>query len=310
MIDSITKFASKATILPDVYEALVPPRALSFTEIWLDALSAPPGRERLLPLSVGATLNNRYEIIRILGAGGQGTVYLAADRQDNSQVVLKETILPVYTDLMTRRQALESFHKEAFALESVKHSNIVKFLRLRNVVCDHRAYLVLEFIQGKTLSQTIKEQGALSAEQCVKYGVAMCDMLDVLHSLTPPLVHRDFTPDNLIVTDDGSLVLIDFAVAVAGDGESQDTAGKASYMAPEQFKGRPTVQSDIYSLGCTLFYALTAHPAEPLEEAHPILFNDSVPLALSDVVARSTQSISDRTASAQLLKSELIALRA
>ena len=251
VVAAISKHASKVRIDQDVFDALSPQRGLSFTEVWLDALSAPPKRERLLPLSQGALLDSRYRVLKKLGAGGEGSVYLAEDSQSKENVVLKETILPVYADLIARKKALEAFHKEAFALESVKHPDIVKFLG--SFVADHRAYLALAFIDGTTISETVSRQGPLAEDSVIKLAVQMCDVLSQLHGLTPPLVHRDFTPDNLIIKTDGGLMLFDFAVAVSADGESQDVAGKVSYMAPEQLKGKPNAQSDIYSLGCHCF---------------------------------------------------------
>lgn len=302
LLDAISQHVKN--IDPDVIEALMPTRALSFTEIWLDALSAPPGRERLLPLDKHMLLDTRYKIERRLGAGGQGTVYLAHDSQENALVVLKETILPVYADLITRKQALEAFHKEAFALESAQHSNIVKFRR--SFVADHRAYLVLEFVDGTTLNEIINRQGPSSPAKSKQFASDMCDILTALHSLTPPLVHRDFTPDNLMVGDSDKLVLIDFAVAVDGDKTSADVAGKASYMAPEQFKGKPTPQSDVYSLGCTLYFLLTGLHPEPLDECWPMLANDTVPKELNDFVVRCTKlDTNDRFKSAAEAKQEL-----
>ncbi len=303
VISSIERYAPELHIDGAVFDMLRPRRNLSFTEIWLEALAAPPGRARLLPLSEGVVLNTRYKIERRLGAGGQGTAYLADDLQEKKQVVLKETILPVYADLGSRKKALEDFHKEAFALESVKHPNIVKFVG--SFVADHRAYLVLEYIRGVTLSALIKDGGILPPERAVEFGIQMCDILSVLHQV--PLVHRDFTPDNLMVGDDGKLVLLDFAVAVSADHESTEIAGKAAYMAPEQFKGKPGTQSDIYSLGCTLFYVLTGENPEPLNECWPLLVNNDVSTALNDVVATATkyhtaQRYSDVTALKSALK--------
>jgi serine/threonine protein kinase len=165
---------------------------------------------------------------------------------------------------------------------------------------------VLEYIDGKPLSQVIKEAGPMAAADAARFGIRMCEMLAVLHDLKPPMVHRDFTPDNLMLKNDSTLMLIDFAVAVAAEGEAEDTAGKASYMAPEQFKGKPTHQSDIYSLGGTLYYILTGQQPGPLQESNPIFENDSIPLTLSNLVAKCTKpNPSDRPANVHALKSEL-----
>lgn len=305
LLDALCKWVPNVDA--NAIEALSPIQKLSFTEVWLSALSAPPGREKLLPLAANTLLDARYKVTKQLGAGGQGTVYLAEDTTDSTNVVLKETILPVYADLIARKKALEEFHKEAAALDSVRHQNIVRFRG--TFVADHRAYLILDFVPGTTMSERVKNQGPVSADRAIRLATKMCEILNALHSTTPPLIHRDFTPDNLIVSDDDNIVLIDFAVAVTSDRNSSDVAGKASYMAPEQFKGKPTTLSDIYSLGCVMHFMLTGEHPEPLGEAHPIIANSDVPKPLSDLVATCTkQAASERYQSANVLKEALQAI--
>jgi tRNA A-37 threonylcarbamoyl transferase component Bud32 len=288
--DAIAKHAINP-VEPQVFSELAPKRTISFTEVWLDALSAAPAREKLLPLEEGVILDGRYQIKSRLGSGGQGTVYLAKDNKESTEVVLKESILPVYADLISRRKALEAFHKEAFALESVKHEHIVKFLG--SFVNDHRAYLVLAFVPGATLSAVVKKNGPLAGARVKSLALDMCEILTALHGQSPPMVHRDFTPDNLIVGDGERLTLIDFAVSVSAvtpEADAQpEVAGKASYMAPEQFKGRPQTQSDIYSLGATMHFLLTGDTPIPLDESHPIVINELVDKRLSDIVAGATK---------------------
>lgn len=278
--------ATKAIIEPGTLESIRPARNLSFTDIWLDALAAAPGRERLTPLLQETTLNNRFKITRRLGGGGQATAYLAFDQDQSSQVVLKETILPVYADLHTRKQSLEKFHQEAIALESVKHPQIVRYLD--SFVEDHRAYLVLQYIEGTTLRRYINGRGPASQPDAIRMGLQMCEILSALHDLSTPLIHRDFTPDNLMINEEGKLVLIDFAVAVASQESSEEAAGKVAYMAPEQFKGSSTAQSDIYSCGCSLHYVLTGIDPVALSKCHPQKLNPSVGAGLDAIIARST----------------------
>lgn len=285
LLEALEKHGSPQYIDTAVYDMLKPKKELSFTEIWLEALAAPPGREKLLPLEPGIVLDGKYAIRQRLGAGGQGTVYLADDLHGKRQVVLKETILPVYASLTQRKKALEEFHKEAVALETVRHSNIVKFLA--SFVADHRAYLVLEYIPGQTVANLIAENGPLPIAKATRLAIQMCTILSALHQAQ--IVHRDFTPDNLIFDQSGRLVLIDFAVAVGNEEESLEIAGKSAYMAPEQFKGKPCLQSDMYSLGATLHYMLTGQHPAPLSESWPMLENDNVPRELNDIVATATR---------------------
>jgi len=181
---------------------------------------------------------------------------------------------------------------------------------LGSFASDHRAYLVLQFIDGKTLTETVKSNGVLSEEQVRKYGDKMCEVLSVLHKQTPPLVHRDFTPDNLMINAAGDLMLIDFAVAVAGDIDSIEVAGKPAYMAPEQFKGKATPLSDIYSLGGVLHFALTATRPEALSENWPVLSNDQVPPDLNELVKKCTKlEAKDRYQTVDEVKSAMVKQR-
>jgi tRNA A-37 threonylcarbamoyl transferase component Bud32 len=283
LADAIARFATTAVIQPDVFELLTPRGELSFTELWLQALSAPPGRDRLLPLEAGTMLDGKYEIVRKLGAGGQGTAYLARCKRavlgqktsmaDNSvdgewqDVVLKETILPVYANMAVRRAAIERFQHEAQMLSAIDHPQIVRLFG--SFVSDHRAYLVMQYLQGTTLSTKVDSEGAMAVEQVVALGIQMCDLLQPLHASQPSLVHRDFTPHNLIIDENNNLMLIDFAAAVPAAEEHADVSGKIAYMAPEQFKGTASGQSDIYALGCTLHFILTGQEPQPLESCNP-----------------------------------------
>ncbi len=292
LVEALQTQASAAVVEPGAFEAIAPARSLSFTDIWLESLSAAPGRERLVPLSEGTTLKDRFHILKRLGGGGQATAYLATDSKSPSEpIVLKETILPVYADLHTRKQALEKFHEEAVALDKVKHPQIVSYLD--SFVEDHRAYLVLQFVEGRTLRQLIEDRGKLSQTETLNFAMQMCDILISLHSLTPSLIHRDFCPDNMIVNSQNNLVLIDFAVAVNTQESSSESAGKIAYMAPEQFKGMSTVQSDIYACGASVFYMLTGKDPVALSESHPRLSDDSIDIKLDEIVARATSQTSE-----------------
>jgi serine/threonine-protein kinase len=260
----------------------------SYTQLWLDALLAPPRREKLQALSAGTSLKKgEYQLERKLGSGGQGSAYLARTR-DGASVVLKESILPLYVDNKVRRQALESFEHEASILRGLKHPNIVTLLDC--FIEDHRGYLVLEHIDGLNLRQYIAKNGPLDVEMVRSLAITMCDVLSYLHQASPPVVHRDFTPDNLMLRADGSLKLIDFMVAQQQntDTVTATVVGKQAYLPPEQFRGKATTQSDIYALGCTLNYLLTGHDPVPLLPSHPIIERDEIDGALDEIVATCT----------------------
>ncbi len=318
LLEAIEAWAPQATRDPQLLEVLSPPQEHSYTELWLKALSAPPKRERLTPLKEGATLEEgRYRVIGQLGVGGQGTAYLACDQgpdADNGnarrprnrpsengsgagaagtvgEVVLKESILPVYVDVNVRKEALERFQQEAAMLSRLDHPRIVK---LRDFfVEDHRSYLVLEHIDGMSLRQAVEMRGPFPESEVRELALQMCSILSYLHGLTPPVVHRDFTPDNLILSSQGTLKLVDFNVAQQTECTTTGTVvGKHAYIPPEQFRGKPTTRSDIYALGATLYYLLVGKDPEPITASHPSRAQgphaSRVSVELDGIVARAT----------------------
>jgi serine/threonine protein kinase, bacterial len=285
----VEKWAPSISRDAEVIQALEPPADHSYTELWMKALSAPPKREKLKPLSTGAHLREgRYEIDSALGVGGQGTAYLAYDIADNrSTVVLKEFILPVYVDIMVRKQALDKFEKEAKILKQLDHDQIVKLVDF--FVEDHRGYLVLEHIDGGSLRQLVEKSGKISESRARELAMQMCEILKYLHGLSPPVVHRDFTPDNLILRKDGKLKLVDFNVAQQTESTATGTVvGKHAYLPPEQFRGLPTTHSDIYAMGATLYYLVTGEDPEPISEAHPRQMEPSISEDFDRIVGQST----------------------
>jgi len=123
---------------------------------------------------------------------------------------------------------------------------------------DERHYLILEHLPGRTLRNFIINNGVVSEAMALKWAVQLTKVLQYLHHMDPPIIHRDITPDNIIVGEDGHLSVIDFGAANIFLGTATGTiVGKASYMPPEQFKGRTTTASDIYALGGVLHFITT-----------------------------------------------------
>ncbi|MDQ5966740.1 MAG: Serine/threonine protein kinase [Cyanobacteriota bacterium erpe_2018_sw_39hr_WHONDRS-SW48-000098_B_bin.30] len=267
LLHQIEMYAPNTPRDAEVMELLAKPADHSYTEIWLTALSAPPKRERLKPLTPGAAMHDgNYTVLNELGSGGQGFAYLARDK-DGNEVVLKEFVLPIYVDIQARRRALERFENEASLLSRLDHPQVVKLNSF--FIEDHRAYLVLEHIDGQNLRQLVAQNGPLSQEQVKELHTKMQAILDYLHGLSPPLVHRDFTPDNLILDKAGNLKLIDFNVAQEmQDGTTGTVVGKQSYLPPEQFRGQAEPASDLYAMGATLYYLLTGKDPTPISTIH------------------------------------------
>jgi|694.fasta_scaffold33064_5 tRNA A-37 threonylcarbamoyl transferase component Bud32 len=288
LLKTVSQLAPDAVQDPALIRALMPPQRESYTELWLQSLTTPPNRNRLTPLNDGLKLKSgRYVVERQLASGGQGVAYLAAD--GDSRVVLKEFVLPIYTSRNVRKQALERFENEARILEELDHPQIVKLIDF--FLEDHRAYLVLEHIDGMSLRQIVQKNGPLLLPDIISLSLQMCDVLQYLHSLSPAVVHRDFTPDNLILDSTGRLVLIDFNVAQQKQWTTTSTVvGKHAYLPAEQFRGKPVPQSDLYAMGATLYFLFSGQDPQPITCSHPRDFDANVSLAFDDVVSRLTHT--------------------
>jgi hypothetical protein len=302
---------------PRLLDALNPIKRDSYTTLWMDSLSSSStARIRNEPLAVGTTVGNkRYVILGQIGAGGQGIAYLALGGEDahesfasdhrpalnshiaalNShnpvpkecKVVLKEFILPTHGGRQAQCRTLDSIQREADLLKQVTHPQIVHLLDF--FVEDQRAYLVLEHIEGQSLRSVIEEKGCLTESRIKELGLQLCDILEHLHSQSPPVIHRDFTPENIIVGSDNTVKLIDFNVAQQLQSTATKTVvGKHSYIPPEQFRGKATPQSDIYALGATMHFMATGRDPEPISASHPTAVNSDVSEQLDAIVARAT----------------------
>lgn len=279
----------------------------TFTQLWLDDMQS-FRRTRADELAAGAFLQNgRFEIRSKIATGGQAKIYSAFDNHLQCMVAVKELVLPINAGADVRNRSFANVKNEALLLSKLTHPGIVKLLD--NFVEDHRAYLVLEHIEGTSLRTLVKERGPLPPEAVSDIARQVFDFLDYIHTLSPPVIHRDLTPDNLMVTQDGTVRLLDFNVAQQLESASTKTVvGKHNYMAPEQFKGKPTTQSDLYSLGCTLYYLLTGQDPTPLSCSHPAKQTESVPPYLDNVVAMLTNlDVTKRYSTAKEAASDLAA---
>jgi serine/threonine-protein kinase len=250
----------------------------------------------------GAKLHDeQYKIIKELGVGGQGFAYLANDLESGKEIVLKEFVLPVYVDINARKQALDRFEQEARLLTKLEHPQVVKLYGF--FVEDHRAYLALEHIDGENLRQIVSRKGALNEDTVRSLAAQMIDILAYLHSLAPPLVHRDFTPDNLILNKDGTLKLIDFNVAQQVESTTTGTVvGKQAYLPPEQFRGQATAKSDIYAMGATLHFLLTGADPVPISTSSPLAGGAQVSGEIDDWIQQLTALDENERPSAEALK--------
>lgn len=224
-------------------------------------------------------------IVRQLALGGLSAVYLA-QLNGNKLVVLKESVVPDDARSELKDKAREMFSREAKLLMQLHHPNIVKVID--NFEEGGRSYLLLDYVSGQDLRQYVKQNGRLREYQVLGPAIQIADILTYLHSKEPPLLHRDLTPDNIVLRADGSVVVIDFGAANEFIGNATGTfVGKQAFIAPEQFRGKAVAKSDIYAFGATLYYLLTGQDPEALSQSEPSAVCQ-IKEDLSDLVKRCT----------------------
>lgn len=236
----------------------------------------------------GTVLRGRYKIVKIVGKGGMGRVYQAEDMDKKRTVAVKE-LLHSGLDEQKTREAEELFQQEAKMLEQLRHPNLPRFDDYFSE--DGRSFLVMEFIHGKTLARLQAEapDHQLSVEQVEQYALQLCRVLDYLHSQEKPIIFRDLTPKNVMISPAGQVKLIDFGIArFFKPGQEEDTvfAWTPGFTPPELInEGKTEPRSDQYSLGATLHFCLTAHHPRfnrPLFHFPPVQeYNQAVPDSLN-----------------------------
>jgi len=204
-------------------------------------------------ISAGEVLQTRYEIQELIHSGGMGYVYLATDKRLYDRIcIVKQVKEPIKSD--THRKKLE---EEALRMSKLNHPNVAMILD--HFIDGGYYFLVVERIYGKTLSEVFKERrGRLAENEVVNWAIPICDVVSYLHG--EGIVHRDISPDNIMLTGEGSIKFIDFGTLrefryIAPGGTVG--IGKYGYTPPEQWQGKPELRSDIFALGATIYYLLT-----------------------------------------------------
>ncbi len=229
-----------------------------------------------------------------------GAVYRASDRRLSTVTwAVKEMSQSAITGPLERQRARDLFRHEAEMLAGLNHPNLPR-------VTDHfeqdgKAYLVMEYVPGETLLGFLMREGLPQPQgRVTEWARQLADVLEYLHSQNPPIIFRDLKPANIMITPSGQLKLIDFGIArLFKPGQAQDTQafGTVGYSAPEQYgRGQTDGRSDIYALGVLLHQLLTGHDPTltPFRLPAASQINPNVPAALSDALARATDSDPDR----------------
>jgi LSD1 subclass zinc finger protein len=229
-----------------------------------------------LPPPAGTMLHGRYRIEKLIAIGGFGAVYLATDtRRNNLRVAIKDMICAEPQEYAVR---LSFFHREAEILRQLANLPIVpKFHDF--VRQGQTAYLVMEYIQGQDLLKLMEsnENKPFALGQVIDWGRSICDVLSHMHQQSPPVVHRDVKPDNIMLLEDRrSIKMVDFGTARdMGRSEKARLAAKTrvytdGYAPPEQIIGKPEARSDLFALAGTLYHLATGKAPEGVYTAREL----------------------------------------
>ncbi len=280
---------------------------LSYTEMWNDELGRRFASTTFVPLEPGVKLKNgKLTVMRQLAFGGLSAIYLVQDGQQQMRV-LKEANVPAAMEVKDHGAAERALQREAEILSQLRHPNIVQVLD--HFVEGGQHYLLLQHIVGQDLRQLVRQNGPQPEEKVLDWAIQLANALEYLHECEPPILHRDLTPENIVLKNDGTIVIIDFGASNQFLATMTGTiVGKQAYMAPEQLQGHTVTRSDVYAFGGTLYYLLTGKDPVPLRESHPSN-STTVSPELDDLIARATcLDIESRYSSIKNVKLELMEL--
>ena len=207
----------------------------------------------------------KYKLLGHLGTGGMSSVYLAEHKISKQRRAIK--VLP--RKKVADKSYLDRFYLEARAAASLNHPNVVRIYDICQE--DRTHYMVMEFVDGQDLYEVVSKQGVLQFDLAAKYGAQACDGL--MHAHQRELVHRDIKPANLLRTTDENIKILDLGLALVNQDDAESLTllyndkvmGTADYLSPEQAVNSHEVdqRTDIYSLGCTMYFLVTGHPPFP-----------------------------------------------
>ena len=246
----------------------------------------------------GQKINDRYEIIKSIGEGGMANVYLAYDTILDRNVAIKV----LRGDLANDEKFVRRFQREALSASSLSHPNIVA---MYDVGEDNGLYyIVMEYVEGKTLKQLLKKRGSLTLSEAIDIMLQLTD--GMAHAHDSYIVHRDLKPQNIMIQDDGQIKITDFGIAMALNStqltQTNSVMGSVHYLPPEQAAGKgATIKSDIYSMGIIFYELLTGElpfkgdsaveialkqMKEPLPDVHKL--NNDIPQSIENIILKAT----------------------
>lgn len=241
----------------------------------------------------GQKINDRYEIIRSIGEGGMANVYLAHDTILDRDVAVKI----LRGDLANDEKFVRRFQREAISASSLNHPNIVEMYDVGED--DGKYFIVMEYVEGRTLKNLIKKRGALTLPEVIDIMLQLTS--GIAHAHESYIIHRDIKPQNVMILEDGTVKITDFGIAMALNSneltQTNSVMGSVHYLPPEQANGTgATVKSDIYSLGILMFELLTGKLPFKGENAVEIAIKqmkDNIPrvCAINEDIPQSIENV-------------------
>ncbi len=249
-------------------------------------------------ITKGQKINDRYEIIKSIGEGGMANVYLGRDTILDRNVAIKV----LRGDLANDEKFVRRFQREALSASSLAHPNIVEMYDVGED--DGTYYIVMEYVEGKTLKQLLKKRGTLTLSEAIDIMSQLTE--GMAHAHDSYIIHRDLKPQNIMIRDDGQIKITDFGIAMALNStqltQTNSVMGSVHYLPPEQASGKGcTIKSDIYSMGI-IFYELLSgslpfrgdnaveialkHMREPLPSLRED--NPSIPQSIENIIKKAT----------------------
>ncbi len=246
-------------------------------------------------LETGTVLDDTYRIVKLLGKGAMGNVYVIERIKDDKTFVAKELIFSSETG-PEPETAWEIFRREAEFMMKFEHPGIPRMHG--TFTQDGREYLIMDFIEGKNLEEIINSSELpLNEKDAVKWAIELAEIIDYLHNaFHKPVVYRDLKPSNIIIAPEGKVKLVDFGIVrYYNPDKNTDTFsyGSPGYAPPEQYKGRgqTTPQTDVFALGVILYQMLTKYDPtlKPFHFPPPGALNLSLSVELEDIIKKAIQ---------------------
>jgi len=246
-----------------------------FSSMTSRADDVPEKRQKPKALAGGKILNGRYEIVRRIGGGGMGAVYLAKDRNLGEAPRAVKEMIESHIDETQHEKAIADFKRESLLLTELEHPSIPTVYDYFYDEPSERFYLVMKFIPGSDLSSRLRssQAGRIDELTVTEWGIQVADVLEYLHTRPQPIIYRDLKPANLMIdSNNNRIMLIDFGIArwVNKKEKGVTAVGTMGYAPPELFSGQADPRVDIYSLGATLFHLVTG--SDPQD--NPLLIFD------------------------------------